>query len=223
MTRDSSPPDAILASRRGGSPGFGANMKRTESAPEAPRARALEPLPQRRERGIELGERRELARHGGEALRDRAVPGVERVLAARGGREEPLGAPQPFAQRAQLVVLAGHGLGGVELAQLETQQVLALGAAARVGRESLERAPRLRELGVRRGHLGAGVLVLREGVEDRELALGIGERLLIVLGGDVDEARDVLREVARRREATTEVRAAPSLPRDHAPHDEPVV
>ena len=187
-------------------PRIGADPARVlaEDRARRPRRRRARPRAARRaapKRGVELRERQgEVVRHGREAFDDGAVARVEHVLAPRGRREEPLGALEALAQDAQLLVLTDDRARAFELAELEAQQILTLGPPAHVGREALERPPRLGERLERRRHLGARGLVLREGVEDLELAARIGERLLIVLRGDVDEPRDVLREVACRRE-----------------------
>ena len=85
--------------------------------------------------------------------------------------EELLGALEPLALGAQLVVLARGGARRLELAQLEAQQVLALGARARVGRErSRARAAPRRASRSAAAISAPGVVVLGEGVQDGELA-----------------------------------------------------
>ncbi len=185
--------------------------------------RVGEPLDQRPERGIERRQRRQLARHAGQALGDGAVARIQRLLSSRGCRQEFFGPLEAFPFGGECAVLAGRRPRRLQLRQLEAQQILALAARPRVGRERRQRRRRLGPRGVCGGHLVAQRLVLGEGIQDRQLALRIGQRLLVVLRGDVDEAGDRRGQVRGRGKPAAEVRAAAPPARDHPPHHQPLL
>ena len=105
--------------------------------------RLRQPLGQRRQRRIQRHQRLEVAQHGRDPLADRAVAGVQRLLAARRRREEAVGGAQALALGGQRRVFTRHRLCRVQLAELKAEHVLAFGPGARVGRERRQRRRRL--------------------------------------------------------------------------------
>ncbi len=182
---------------------------------------AREPLERRRQLWIERRQRRQLARHRADQTHDRPLLRVQDLFTARGGAEELLRALEPLALDPQLLVLARLQRRRLQLAELELEQVLALGTRARVGIERRQRRRGLGQRAVRRHHVGAQALVLGERVEDRHLALGVGQRLLVVLRSDVDQTGDGIAEIARGREPARQVDAPSPGARDGAAHEEP--
>ena len=187
------------------------------------RLRVGEPLDQRRQPRIERRQRRQLARHAGQALGDSAVARIQRLLSAPGRRQEFLGPLEALPFGGERAVLAGRRPRCLQLRQLKTEQILALAARPGVGRKRRQRRCCLGPRSVRLRHLVAQRLVLGEGVQDRQLALRIGQRLLVVLRGDVDESRHRRRQVGGRRQPPAEVRAPAPSARDHPPHDQPLL
>ena len=133
-TRDSSPPDAMRASGRGGSPGLGASRNATSSAPVASSGRRLDVdrerrrpgSPARRARRVTAGARRcrgvparaAQARRGG--LRGRRA--AARASAARRARSAPSPRRRSASARRRCAVREHRLLGLAVLAQQPVQR-----------------------------------------------------------------------------------------------------
>jgi hypothetical protein len=141
--------------------------------------------------------------------------------AARRGAQG-LGVAQALALRGQIVLLLGVGARGLDLLELEAQQVeIALARAlalAQLGELNLDR----RHLGVRLAVLAAPLEVrsARKAVEDLELRGAEGQLAVLVLAVEGEQPRPERAQVGRgRRAAADEGARSPRHPDAAAEHD----
>ncbi len=181
-TRESSPPDAIFGSGRGGSPGFGAKANDTVSTPWKPKAT----LAAGREGARRIALPRDLDGERGPAQREVRQVGFHRLAEARRRGGPPLRELERRLPEGRERFLDG----GLRLLHgaFQVGQLLALPAQTRAA---------LDHLGQRRAVLA---LELREGVEtlgDEREARGIRLQLREIAGSlepDLPEPLDCFRE-----------------------------
>ena len=190
--------------------------------------RAVEPLGERRELGVERGQRRERARGLGELIartRGERVAGIAGEARQRCAAlaADAIDVREPRAQREQRLELAGRELRLVDLAHLEDQEVPALLAVARrraqrfeLGRDLTLTSDLVRDPRARRAEPGPAIEQLR-------MARGVQQRLRVVLARDLDPPREQLAERRDRRLLARHPGAAAPALRERAAHDQLVL
>ena len=173
------------------------------------------------ERGVDALRAQQPAAAARQQAGDPALVGAGRLGGGQRGAAQRLDVAQPLALGAQRAGLLLGRLGGLDLGELEVEQVeLALaraGALLQLG----ERGLRLARRRVRRGDLGAPreLGVAAEAVEDLELGAGERELAVLVLAVERDERLGELAQVGDRRRAAVDERARAPVgadpPRQH--------
>ena len=186
--------------------------------------RFRQPLGQRRQRRIQRHQRLEVAQHGRDPLADRAVAGVQRLLAARRRREEALGAAQPLALGGQRRRLRPPPAAPPPARRAES----AAGPRARPGRARRQRtspAPPPRSTAA----------ACAAAISSRNAAFSANaSRMASWLSGSVSDCWSCCEamstsgpttraQVRRGRQAAAQVDAPAARARDDAPDDQPLV
>ena len=178
----------------------------------------LPALGERVECGVDALGAQQAAPGGGEQARDPDLVGARRLGRGERCRAQRLDVTQALAFGAQVGRLLLAGLGGIDLRELEVEQVeLALARAGQLPQLG-ERRLRLARHGVRRGDLrAAGELrVAAEAVEDVELSARERELAVLVLAVERDERLGQLAQVGDRRRAAVDERARAAVGADAA-------
>src|SRR3989441_23868 len=143
--------------------------------------------PGRRHRGIETRQVAEDARRAVEPRGRRLVIVVEERRDLGQTRGELVGVLESSTLLPELLLLARTQARGVELGELEAQEVLALGPVALGGARPLRLGARLAELRHEARHALPELLRVGEAIQELELAGGLEQALVLVLAVHLHE------------------------------------
>src|SRR2546422_802214 len=178
-----------LGERRGRLPELGLELAEPPLLGRRDLLVAREPveLDGRRQRGVETRQVAEDARRAVEPRGRRLVIVVEERRDLGQTRGELVGVLESSTLLPELLLLARTQARGVELGELEAQEVLALGPVALGGARPLRLGARLAELRHEARHALPELLRVGEAIQELELAGGLEQALVLVLAVHLHE------------------------------------